>query len=609
VRLPTEQLLRVIRDAAAALHKAHLAGLVHRDFKPANILLDTQGRAYLSDFGIARDLEGRVDATLSLDGMIVGTPALMSPEQARGEGHAIDARADIYALGATLFVLLCGRYPFEGRSTVDVLHAVIHDDPPLPRSLNPSIPRPIEAIILKCMHKDRRLRYQSTAELVQNFDDFLGGREVEGEQAAWFRRLVGAGPARPVSEPDLFETLGVEALQEIAAWDADLYRVSRQITRLHLRLDLLIKRLSDVLLEFPHFSWARFYRGMAFSRRGHLEQALDDMERSIDRMGSRCGAQFEMGRLYLDLHLREQRLAYRHMSPMGTHEHLSGSRGRLHQAVVAFEEARRLSSDLPGWQLEFAQAVGRLAEQDHAGCVAVCDRILADDPDVGEAWRLRGDALRLAGQDPCASYDEALRVRRSDYQACMNKGEALLVQGRIGDARECLDRALEIYPDCIEALVQLARAYLAECRMEAGLPEPAAGAAALAEGVRIAERARELDPRSYEAAVTIVELHLEQARRGLDPRGIERALATLQEARELPGCQNRVNYLLARSHLEAARSLARAGGDPDPDLQRALALGHDILQHIPDDPTWLGLVSEVQRVKSAESESESNAFD
>ncbi len=155
-RLDASGVIRVLRDIAQALKYAHAEGIVHRDIKPENILLDRGGRAYLTDFGIARNLHGGVADTISSEGQIMGTPGLMPPEQARGEIHAVDARSDIYALGATLYLSLTGHYPFEADNIVDVLHAVIHDPPPLLRSRNASVPRSLEAIAVSACR--RRVR-------------------------------------------------------------------------------------------------------------------------------------------------------------------------------------------------------------------------------------------------------------------------------------------------------------------------------------------------------------------------------------------------------------------------------------------------------------------
>lgn len=597
VELDLPATLRVMRQVATALHHAHTAGIVHRDIKPENILLDTEGRAYLTDFGIARDLHQELGSTISQEGQILGTPALMSPEQARGDVQAVDARSDIYSLGATMYVKVTGRAPFRGDGLVDLLHAVIHDEPPFPRRFVADLPRGVEALVLRCMRKRQNERFDSMREIVDAIDRCLSDTESRALSPVWFTayvrsRIEDAPPATESVQSDRDWAPALDAAQHIAAWDAQLYRVRGDLTRHFPQLDALIARLDRVLEERPDTGWARFYRGVAWFRRGDLKRALEDMERAIDRVRDLAGAYFELGRLYLAIYLDEHHAAQQHFSRVGTAEHLRLAHSRLDQAGIAFEEARRLQQNLPPWQLRYTQAVGRLAEGDFSGCIAACDAILAEDPDLDEVWKLKGDALRGTDRDPLPAYERALESRRSCHEALVSMAEVHMAAGRRADARSCLMRALAIHDGLVSARIMLARTYLLDARTGKSLESARSG-------LEVAGHALERSPSRYDGAVTVAELQIEMGRRTGDPAWLDRSLDTLDRAKTLDGCQNRVDYLQARARVERASILAAAGGDAAPDLQAVLALKDNEQAKVPDNRPWVELFDQAGRLLEA----------
>ncbi|WP_437515254.1 protein kinase domain-containing protein [Sorangium sp. So ce1099] len=190
--LTLEEKVGVARTIAAALHEAHRLGLVHRDVKPSNILLergeDGACRPYLMDFGIARDV-GESGLTLT-GGALLGTPAYMAPEQAAGRVRSLDRRTDVYGLGATLHALLAGRPPFAGDAVMDVLRQVLEADPPPLRTLDRDIPQDLEAVVLRCLEKEPGARYESARALGDDLQRFLDGDPVLARRASLARRLA-----------------------------------------------------------------------------------------------------------------------------------------------------------------------------------------------------------------------------------------------------------------------------------------------------------------------------------------------------------------------------------------------------------------------------------
>ncbi len=173
--------------AADGLQHAHQNHVVHRDLKPSNLILDRDGRLRILDFGLAR-LEGQESITVSGD--FIGTPAYMSPEQARAKQVAIDHRTDIYSLGASLYEALTLRPPFRGRDAQDTISQIITRDPEPPRKVNPRIPKDLETIVLKCLRKEAWERYGTAEAMGQDLRRFARGDAVEARAEARWERMV-----------------------------------------------------------------------------------------------------------------------------------------------------------------------------------------------------------------------------------------------------------------------------------------------------------------------------------------------------------------------------------------------------------------------------------
>ncbi|QSQ13153.1 protein kinase domain-containing protein [Myxococcus landrumensis] len=208
--LTPEQKVLLLRQAAEGVHAAHRAGLVHRDIKPGNILVerteDGDFVPFVMDFGLARDW--REEA--GMHGVVMGTPHYMAPEQARGDTARLDRRVDVYGLGATLYLLLTGRTPFSGDNEHDIITRLQTEEPPPPRTLDRDIPEDLEAIVLKCLEKERSARYDSARALADDLEHFLGGEPVQARRGVGYRLRKKARKHRVVL------SLGVAALTVVA---------------------------------------------------------------------------------------------------------------------------------------------------------------------------------------------------------------------------------------------------------------------------------------------------------------------------------------------------------------------------------------------------------
>jgi WD40 repeat protein/tRNA A-37 threonylcarbamoyl transferase component Bud32/tetratricopeptide (TPR) repeat protein len=185
--LPAQPAADLVRQVAEAVEYAHRRGVIHRDLKPGNVLVDAQNCPRVTDFGLAKKLD--TDSSLTVTGSVMGTPSYMPPEQAAGRVAEVGPASDVYSLGALLYCLLTGRPPFQASTPVETLRQVIEDDPVPPRTLNGDTPRDLQTIVLKCLHKERQRRYRSAEALAIDLGRWLRGEPIEARPVGSAERL------------------------------------------------------------------------------------------------------------------------------------------------------------------------------------------------------------------------------------------------------------------------------------------------------------------------------------------------------------------------------------------------------------------------------------
>lgn len=188
--LTLAQKVKIMKEIGEAVHEAHRIGLIHRDLKPTNIMVE-QGedgvlRPYVLDFGLAKEIEG---PHLTATGFTIGTPNYMSPEQVYGDYQKIDRRSDVFGLGATFYEFLTGQRPFQGESHLEIITKVLNENPVPPLRIDPSIPKDLDTIVMKCLEKEQPRRYDSARALAEDLQRYIDGEPIKARQAAWTYRL------------------------------------------------------------------------------------------------------------------------------------------------------------------------------------------------------------------------------------------------------------------------------------------------------------------------------------------------------------------------------------------------------------------------------------
>jgi tetratricopeptide (TPR) repeat protein len=472
---PAREAAALLETLARAIHAAHRAGVVHRDLKPANVLFAEDGTPKIADFGLAKRLNA--DDAQTCSGDILGTPNYMAPEQARGRSAAAGPAADVYALGAILYELLTGRPPFDGETVWDTLEQVIGWDPPPPRQLAPKVPRDLETICLKCLHKDPLRRYAGADGLADDLAHFLAGRPILARPTPawerawkWIRRrpAATAGVALALTltaalavahEADL-RTRRARAEREAAIADVDrlLQGVQGQVNaghwseardQLH---DGALTRLTAARLSFP-----------SDARLDELAEAADGLQRKID------------GRLTDESRLRRFRSLRQDVGFAAAPFSGSNADDRLRRTRAAVGDALRLFDLVPdrGGKPGLETPSFRAAEKKEieAGCYELLLELADAEAAVtngaaGRVAALLEHAARLGVATPLITARRggkpaggALPALTHGFEWFLH-GNDLCRAGRLAEAIDAYRQALTIQHDHLGARYALGVCYL-----------------------------------------------------------------------------------------------------------------------------------------------------
>ena len=548
-KMSIEQKVAVIADVAEALHAAHRIGLIHRDVKPANIMVERDEeeafRPYILDFGLAREISGEPAA----EGVIEGTMSYIAPEQARGDHSRVDRRADIYSVGATLYELLVGRPPML-RAAMSGKLAPSDEDfaPKPPRGIDPSIPIDLETIVMKCLERDPALRYESGRALAEDLRRFLDGEPILARRPTLAYVALKKARKNKALVVAMGLLLGSAIGLGIAAlWASMSARDQAETAR----------RLGQQVTEMELF--LRTAHGLPIHdigrERAIIRARMEKLEAQLDRSPGRGEGPVRYALARGHLAQREYERAIEHLR-------------RAAEAGFSTPEVERA----------LGLALGELYKEGIEEAHRIADKELRDARRRElEEERLAPALRHLTASDEAEVepplYIEALIASyRHEHGAALEKARAAF------DQSPWLYEAKKLEGDILRER--------ADERCDAGKPDEAfpfyeRAREAYAEASRIARS----DPSIYEAEASLWLQIMEAHRlRGTDPtEAFERVLAACASARESDPAASRAHSMTALAHLRLAIHKVRSGADPRPSVAAGLEAGRQAILKVPED--------------------------
>ncbi len=598
--MPLEAKVKVIRDVALALHAAHKNGLIHRDMKPTNIMVerseDGDWKAYVVDFGLAKEKEiGQTTITH----MIIGTPPFMSPEQAKGKNKMLDRRTDVYGLGATLYTILAGRPPFEG-GVLEVIKKLIEEEPVPLRKINRSIPRDLETIVMKCLEKDLQRRYESAKALAEDLDRFLNGEPVKAQRASFLYRAAKKLKKYRAVALLLAGVLLVSSALSIASLRSRWKQ--KKITSLAREYDMEIRYIENML-------WYAYTKPI-HDIRGELSLIRDRLrllEKLIKEKGSLSlgPGYYALGKGYMALgdyrtarkYLKLAWEKYGYRTP-----EVSYSLG-ITLAMIYLQEAEKAS------QLNDESIRERKLKELERIYLSKASKLLQTKrPNGAQPWEYGKAILAFIR----GNYPLAIKRLRQAYARFPWLYEAKTLEGDIyvtmaeqekkaGNREKALalfQKAEQVYRELLKKGESFSKAYNDLCRLQSRVMElliyqtDKTPKQALEKAISSCNRAIEINPEDVTPYVLLAKAHLHWARylifKGNDPEpDIKKSLSFADKALTLQ--ENYIPALLTKgeAYLIQASYVRGEGRNPTMLLSKAIDYYNRVLETNPSDPSAL----------------------
>ncbi len=610
-QLPLRQALETMRTAALAVHHAHEKGLIHRDIKPQNILLDSDGRVLVLDFGLVYLLADS-SHSLTAPGDAFGTAAYMSPEQAQGNARGRERGTDVYGLGATLYHLVTGRPPFTGDSFAAIVAHVLTREPEPPDRIDHRVPHEVATVVLKAMDKDPARRYSTAAELAEDLRRLLEAEPIAARSMAAWRRVLRRNrhlrlALAVAAAALLLAAVAVVARLQLHKERAAAVDVMRTLGRQSLESALRFRRGGDIAgmrqmlpplrtayegaqKRAPEMAELDYLMGRMHRALMMEDEALAFQQRALSKEPGYAPARYERALAFCRQYGRRLNRILGWTSPVGGREYVgnrdSSSRlgaaagdeelGRLRQTILGdlkgIEEARLETTAAQTARGIWSHHAGR-----HEEAIVILGKVVKESPEVEEAWETLAAATSALGRwgEADSLYGKAMAIDRGYVPFLVGRCQVRIRRGYgFAAAEQDGTDALARIPGYVDAHLcrGAARMYAAhELTLEG---KDSLGR--LDQAQADFDAALAADPTLWMALRGRAATHryraIALARAGADPMS-ELAAAEAAATRGLSTVPDDSELTTLRGRVRALRGVlrGRGGADPEPDFSAASA--------------------------------------